>query len=56
MVTIIKKGMQRKEINSLLTVQRSKKKKSLDLKKYCGVIVLKEDPSKLQKKWRDEWK
>jgi hypothetical protein len=55
MVTIIKKGMSRKEINSLLTVQR-KKKKSIDIKKYCGVIVLKEDPIKLQKKLRDEWK
>jgi hypothetical protein len=54
MVTIIKKGMSRKEINSLLTVQR-KKKKSIDIKKYCGVIVLKEDPIKLQKKLRDEW-
>jgi hypothetical protein len=56
MVTIIKKGMQRKEINSLLTVQRSKKKKSIDLKKYRGVIVLKEDPIKVQKKLRDEWR
>jgi hypothetical protein len=55
MVTIIKKGMSRKEINSLLTVQRIKKKKSIDIKKYCGVIVLKEDPIKLQKKLRDEW-
>jgi hypothetical protein len=55
MVTIIKKGMPRKEINSLLTVQRNKKKKSIDIKKYCGVIVLKEDPIKLQKKLRDEW-
>jgi len=56
MVTIIKKGMKRKEIHSLLTGKRSKKKKGIDLNKYCGTIELKEDPLKLQKKWRDEWK
>ena len=56
MVTIIKKEMQRKEIHSLLTEKRSKKKKGIDLNKYCGAIDLKEDPLRLQKKWRNEWK
>jgi hypothetical protein len=56
MVTIIKKGMKRKEIHSLLTGKGSKKKKLIDLKKYCGVISLKEDSLKLQKKWRNDWK
>ncbi len=55
MVTIIKKGMQRKEIHSLLAEKRKGKKKVVDLKKYCGSIKLKEDPRRLQKLWRNEW-
>ncbi|MBX3008374.1 MAG: hypothetical protein KF816_10140 [Melioribacteraceae bacterium] len=56
MVTIIKKGMHRKEILSLLSQKSSKKKKTIDLKKYCGTINLKVDPLKMQKKLRDDWK
>ncbi|MFA5806554.1 MAG: hypothetical protein WC879_18125 [Melioribacteraceae bacterium] len=55
MVTIIKKGMHEKEVRSLLARHNRKKKKGIDLKKYCGVIELKEDPLKLQQKLRDEW-
>lgn len=55
MVTIIKKGMQRKEIHSLLSEKKKGKKKAINLKKYCGSIELKEDPLKLQKMWRNEW-
>ena len=55
MVTVIKKGMHEKEISSLLARHKRKKKKSIDLTKYCGVIKLKEDPLKLQQKLRDEW-
>ena len=55
MVTVIRKGMKEKEIRSLLASHNRKKKKSIDLKKYCGVIELKEDPLKLQKKLREEW-
>ncbi|KAF0139236.1 MAG: hypothetical protein FD143_3574 [Ignavibacteria bacterium] len=55
MVTVIKKGMREKEINSLLIKHGNKKKKKIDLKKYCGIIQLKEDPIKLQKELRDEW-
>jgi hypothetical protein len=56
MVTIIKKGMKKKEIQSLLTRQKNTKKKKINLKKYCGVIELQEDALTLQKQWRNEWK
>jgi len=55
MVTVIKKGMRKKEINSLLDRRKKSNKKKIDLEKYCGVIELKEDPSLTQKKLRDEW-
>ncbi len=55
MVTIIKRGMKKKEIHSLISTKKSGKK-HLDIKKYCGTIRLKEDPIEIQKKSRDEWK
>jgi len=54
MVTIIKKGTSREKIQLALK-KRTVKIKSPDLNKYCGSISLKEDPLKLQKKWRNEW-
>ena len=30
-------------------------KKGLDIKKYCGVLKLTEDPMVIQKRLRDEW-
>jgi len=53
MVTIIKKGMRRKEIQSLL--KGSFKKKTVEIKKYCGVIKLQADALELQKQSRNEW-
>ena len=56
MVTIIKRGSTEEEIKSkLLNHNEYKNRKRIDLKKYCGSIVLKEDPLKLQKQWRNEW-
>jgi hypothetical protein len=55
MVTTIKKGASKEEIQSLLESHNKKSKKGIDVKKYCGVIDLKEDPLELQKKWRNEW-
>lgn len=55
MVTIIKRGMKKKEIHSLISAKKSGKKR-IDIKKYCGAIRLKEDPIEIQKKYRDEWK
>jgi len=56
MVTVIKKGMRKKEIDSLLDRHKKLNKKKIILEKYCGVIELKEDPLEIQKKLRDEWK
>jgi len=56
MVTIIKKGASKDNIKSLLeNRQKTKRPKKIDVKKYCGILNLKEDPVMLQKKWRDEW-
>ncbi len=54
MVTIIKRGMKEQEIHSLVSSKKNKKKK-INLKKYCGKIVLKEDAVNIQKRFRDEW-
>jgi len=54
MVTTIKKGSSRTKIARLLK-QHTLKKNYVDIKKYCGILKLNEDPMKLQKHWRDEW-
>lgn len=56
MITLIKKGMRKKEIHSLLERHKKLNKKNIDLEKYCGIIELLEDPIEIQKKLRDEWK
>ena len=56
MVLVLNKGASKKEIdriNKKLSAIESGKK--LDVKKYCGVIKLKEDPLTIQRKLRDEW-
>ena len=56
MVTVIKSGASKKEIDRILKSHNNKKgKKGIEVKKYCGILNLKEDPVELQKKWRDEW-
>ncbi|MBK7107145.1 MAG: hypothetical protein IPH62_17875 [Ignavibacteriae bacterium] len=55
MVTVIKKGMNRKQINSILDRNKITLKNKIDIKKYCGVLILKEDPLEIQKKLRNEW-
>lgn len=52
---------------SNITISRSDKKqaysnklkkvklKGLDAKKYCGKLIIKEDPVKIQRRLRDEW-
>jgi hypothetical protein len=54
MATTIKKGASKEEIYALLESLNKKCKQGIDVKKYCGVLNLKEDPLELQKKWRDE--
>jgi len=53
MVTVIKKGSDKKEIEEALSKVKSKKK--FDAYKHCGTVVLKEDPLAIQKRMRDEW-
>ena len=56
MVTVIKSGTSKEEIERLLESHSNKKnKKKIDIKKYCGILNLEEDPLELQKKWRNEW-
>ncbi len=56
MVTVIKRGSTKEQIRAELDrLAKEKKKKGIDLDKYCGSINLKEDPLKLQKQWRNEW-
>lgn len=55
MVTVIKKGTPKEEIDRLLGAHSKKSKKGFDAKKFCGILNIKEDPLELQKKWRDEW-
>lgn len=53
MVTVIKKGTDKKEIEKALSSLKSKKK--FDAYKYCGTIKLNEDPLEIQKRMKDEW-
>ncbi|MGZ5242885.1 MAG: hypothetical protein ACXWEY_09300 [Bacteroidia bacterium] len=53
MVTIIKKGIAKKDIEKIF--REVKPRKKLDAKKYSGIIKLGEDPLEIQKKLRDEW-
>lgn len=55
MVTVIKKGMKKKQISLILDRKKKSKKKKLDLEKYCGILKLKEDPLDIQEKLRNEW-
>jgi hypothetical protein len=54
MVTSIKRGSSRKTIQMALK-KWNVRKRHIDLKKYCGIIIIKEEPLKLQKAWRNEW-
>lgn len=56
MVTKVKKGMPKKEIELLIKRHNKSNTKKNDIGKYCGVLKLKEDPLTLQKQLRDEWK
>lgn len=53
MVTIIKKGIKKKEFDKKLSSLKSVKK--FDAHKFCGIIKLEEDPLLIQRKLRDEW-
>jgi hypothetical protein len=55
MVTVINKRVKKEKLSELLNRQ-SEKGNYLKTSKYIGKINLKEDPLKVQKKLRDEWK
>ncbi len=53
----LKKGPTKKDFEAALEkIEKGRVKNVVDWSKYCGIIKLKEDPIKLQKKWRNEWK
>ncbi|HEX6983206.1 MAG TPA: hypothetical protein VF181_10635 [Balneolaceae bacterium] len=53
-ITVLKKGEDIAELKSKMKSAREDIK-GLDAKKYLGVIELKEDPVKYQKRIREEW-
>ena len=53
MVIIIDKNTTKAKFDILL--KKLKIKKSFDVKQFCGVIKLREDPMDIQKKLRNEW-
>lgn len=53
MVSILKKGASKQDLVALKA--RINKKLVLDLRKFCGILKLQEDPLEIQKKLRDEW-
>lgn len=56
MVTILKSGASKRDIQSVLKKLREQSpKKGLDAYKHCGTVKFKEDGLILQKRWRDEW-
>jgi hypothetical protein len=54
MVTTIKRGSSREKIQKIMQGWTPGRRK-IDIRKYCGIIKLKEDPMELQKSWRNEW-
>ncbi len=54
MVITIKKGTSVDKIKALFKLH-AKKRKGIELQKYCGAISLKEDVIAVQKNMRDEW-
>jgi len=57
MVTTIKKGSSKEQIQTLFKNMEEKKasKKGFDAYKFCGTVKFDEDALEIQKKMRDEW-
>ncbi len=61
MLIIFKQGMSKAQIAALwkklrMGRRRRKQKAVPDIRQFCGVIKLKEDPLVIQKRMRDEWR
>lgn len=54
MVSILKRGASQQE--QLAIKARLRKKPVLDIRKFCGILKLQEDPLEIQKQLRSEWK
>jgi hypothetical protein len=54
MVSILKKGASQQE--QLAIKARLQQKPALDIRKFCGILKLQEDPLDIQKQLRNEWK
>lgn len=57
---VFKSGMTKAQIDALWKKvhagRRKRSKRALpDIRKFCGVIKLKEDPMVIQQRMRDEW-
>ena len=56
MTVIIKKNIDKKEFEKILTAfKKNKKSKGVDTLKYCGSIKLSKDSLIIQKEIREEW-
>ncbi len=56
MVATLKQGATKEYIDELLKkIANEIRPKGVNTRKYCGVIELKEDSLKIQKRLRDEW-
>ena len=56
MVATLKQGASKENIDALLKqITREFRSKGVNTIKFCGVIDLKEDALKTQKRLRDEW-
>ncbi len=53
MTIVIKRSLNKEDISALLGKLSHKSK--FDVKKFCGVLTLKNPPLTIQKKLRDEW-
>ena len=52
----LKKGEGKKKMQKLLEeLARNRKRPQKNIRRFCGVIHLKEDALKIQKKIRNEW-
>jgi len=55
MVTTLKYGSQKGSLSRLLARMSKKSGKGINVRKYSGILKLKEDPMKIQKELRNEW-
>ena len=55
MVTVIKKGSNKKIIAERIKALSRKPKKAFNAQQFCGILPLEEDALAIQKRLRDEW-